>query len=65
MKPSLTMVSFPIRDALRHKWSRPLPEIDRQLYDKYSLSAPERHFIESMIKPMGGETPRATLRGKE
>ena len=32
---------------------RPLPEIDRQLYDKYSLSAPERHFIESMIKPMG------------
>ena len=34
-------------------WTRPLPEIDRQLYDKYSLSAPERHFIESMIKPMG------------
>ena len=34
-------------------WSRPLPEIDRQLYDKYSLSVPERHFIESMIKPMG------------
>ena len=53
MKPSLTMVSFPIRDALRHKWSRQIPKIDRQLYDKYSLSAPERHFIESMIKPMG------------
>ncbi|MBR4250789.1 MAG: Eco57I restriction-modification methylase domain-containing protein [Kiritimatiellae bacterium] len=34
-------------------WTRPLPEIDRQLYDKYSLTAPERAFIESMIKPMG------------
>ena len=33
-------------------WTRPLPEIDRQLYDKYSLTAPERQFIESMIKPM-------------
>ena len=34
-------------------WTRPLPEIDRQLYDKYALTAPEREFIESMIKPMG------------
>ncbi len=34
-------------------WSRPLSEIDRQLYDKYALTAPEREFIESMIKPMG------------
>lgn len=34
-------------------WPQPLPEIDLQLYDKYSLSIPERHFIESMIKPMG------------
>lgn len=33
-------------------WTRPLPEIDRQLYDKYALTAPEREFIESMIKPM-------------
>ena len=33
--------------------SHPLPEIDRQLYDKYALPAPEREFIESMIKPMG------------
>lgn len=32
--------------------TRPLPEIDRQLYDKYALTAPEREFIESMIKPM-------------
>lgn len=34
-------------------WPRPLPEIDRQLYDKYSLFFPARHFIESMIKLIG------------
>lgn len=33
-------------------WSRPIPEIDKQLYDKYALTAAERKFIESMIKPM-------------
>lgn len=33
-------------------WSLPIPQIDRQLYDKYKLSNPERDFIESMIKPM-------------
>ncbi len=33
-------------------WSLPIPEIDKQLYDKYSLSNTERQFIESMIKPM-------------
>lgn len=33
-------------------WSRPVPEIDKQLYDKYGLTDPERQFIESMIKPM-------------
>ena len=33
-------------------WSRPIPEIDRQLYDKYGLTDAERQFIESMIKPM-------------
>lgn len=31
----------------------PLAGIGRQLYDKYALTAPEREFIESMIKPMG------------
>lgn len=31
----------------------PLPEIGRQLYAKYSFSAPGRQFIESIIKPMG------------
>jgi len=33
-------------------WSRPIPEIDAQLYAKYGLTKPEQKFIESMIKPM-------------
>ena len=33
-------------------WSKPIPEIDRQLYKKYNLSDEEITFIESMIKPM-------------
>lgn len=33
-------------------WSKPIPEIDQQLYKKYQLSAEEVAFIESMIKPM-------------
>ncbi len=46
----------PLQDFTSHSdidWTRPLPEIDRQLYDKYSLTPSEREFIESMIKPMG------------
>ena len=33
-------------------WSRPVPEIDAQLYAKYGITKPEQNFIESMIKPM-------------
>lgn len=33
-------------------WSRDIPEIDKQLYTKYSLSEDEITYIESMIKPM-------------
>ena len=33
-------------------WSRPVPEIDAQLYAKYGITRPEQEFIESMIKPM-------------
>jgi len=33
-------------------WSRPIPDIDRQLYAKYGLTDEEIAFIESMIKPM-------------
>lgn len=32
-------------------WSKPIPEIDKQLYEKYDL-LDEMEFIESMIKPM-------------
>ena len=33
-------------------WSRPVPEIDAQLYAKYGIAKSEPKFIESMIKPM-------------
>ena len=33
-------------------WSRPIPEIDKQLYAKYGLTESEQKFIESLIKPM-------------
>ena len=33
-------------------WSVSVDAIDRQLYDKYGLTADERAFIERMIKPM-------------
>ena len=33
-------------------WSKPIPDIDRQLYAKYGLTESEQKFIESMIKPM-------------
>ncbi len=33
-------------------WSKSIPEIDRQLYEKYGLSQEEIDFIESKVKPM-------------
>ena len=33
-------------------WSKPLPEIDQQLYAKYGLDSEEIAFIEAMVKPM-------------
>ena len=33
-------------------WSRPVPEIDAQLYAKYGITKSEQKFIESLIKPM-------------
>ena len=33
-------------------WSRPVSEIDNQLYAKYDITKSEQKFIESMIKPM-------------
>ena len=33
-------------------WSRSIPEIDQQLYKKYSLSDEEIEFIETHVKEM-------------
>ncbi|TDG36352.1 hypothetical protein EZJ43_07455 [Pedobacter changchengzhani] len=33
-------------------WSKPIPEIDQQLYAKYGLTEEKIVFIGSMIKPM-------------
>ena len=33
-------------------WSRPVSEIDVQLYAKYGITKSEQKFIESIIKPM-------------
>ena len=33
-------------------WSKSIPEIDKQLYDKYSLSPEEIEFIETHVKEM-------------
>lgn len=33
-------------------WSKPIPEIDQQLYEKYGLSESEIDFIETKVKPM-------------
>ena len=33
-------------------WSKPIPEIDQQLYAKYGLDADEIAFIEAKVKPM-------------
>ncbi|MGE1062183.1 Eco57I restriction-modification methylase domain-containing protein [Megasphaera paucivorans] len=33
-------------------WSKPIPEIDQQLYKKYGLSDDEIHFIEANVKEM-------------
>jgi Eco57I restriction-modification methylase len=33
-------------------WTRPIPEIDQQLYAKYGLTSEEIAFIEAKVKPM-------------
>ncbi len=45
----------PIQDFTNQSdidWSKPVNEIDKQLYSKYNLSEEEIEFIEKMIKPM-------------
>jgi hypothetical protein len=33
-------------------WTRPIPEIDQQLYAKYGLTPAEITFLETHVKPM-------------
>lgn len=50
-----SFVFVPLQDFTENSdidWSQPIPEIDKQLYKKYSLSDDEIAFIEKMIKPM-------------
>lgn len=45
----------PMQDFTKNSdinWNVPIPEIDRQLYLKYSLDFIEQDFIETNIKPM-------------
>ena len=47
--------TIPLQDFTSNSdidWSKSIPEIDRQLYKKYSLSADEINFIETKVKAM-------------
>lgn len=47
--------NVPLQDFTENSdidWSKPIPEIDALLYQKYGLTKDEIDFIESMIKPM-------------
>ena len=47
--------TFPLQDFTASSdidWSKPIPEIDQQLYAKYGLDSEEIAFIEAKVKPM-------------
>ena len=53
--PAATWKHVPVQDFTTSSdidWSKPIPEIDQQLYAKYGLDADEIDFIESRVKPM-------------
>lgn len=53
--PRGTWEYVPLQDFTSNSdidWSKPIPEIDSQLYAKYGLDADEIAFIESHVKPM-------------
>ncbi|MFT4260253.1 Eco57I restriction-modification methylase domain-containing protein [Microbacterium sp.] len=53
--PAKTWKYVPLQDfsaASDIDWSKPVAEIDQQLYAKYGLAASEIAFIESHVKPM-------------
>ncbi len=45
----------PLQDFTKHSdidWSKPVDEINKQLYQKYSLTESERHFINDKVQEM-------------
>lgn len=53
--PRETWLNVPLQDFTANSdidWSKSIPEIDKQLYKKYGLSADEIEFIESKVKEM-------------
>lgn len=50
-----TWLNVPLQDFTANSdidWSKSIPEIDKQLYKKYGLSADEVEFIESKVREM-------------
>lgn len=53
--PRETWLNVPLQDFTANSdidWSKSIPEIDKQLYGKYGLSAEEISFIESKVREM-------------
>lgn len=53
--PRETWLNVPLQDFTANSdidWSKSIPEIDKQLYKKYGLSAEEIAFIESKVREM-------------
>ncbi|WP_022932097.1 hypothetical protein [Treponema bryantii] len=53
--PRETWLNVPIQDFTATSdinWNKSIPEIDKQLYKKYGLSADEVEFIESKVREM-------------
>lgn len=53
--PRETWLNVPLQDFTASSdidWSKSIPEIDKQLYKKYGLSADEVEFIESKVREM-------------
>lgn len=53
--PASTWKHVPLQDFTPQSdidWSKPIPQIDQQLYSKYGLDTDEIAFIEANVKPM-------------
>ena len=53
--PASTWKYVPLQDFTASSdidWSKPIAEVDQQLYAKYGLDSEEIAFIEAKVKPM-------------